>query len=503
MKKLISIIVSVMLFVSLFAGLQVSAAIDDTYVYVMSETTLGGKNSVNATPNDGYLSCITTGGDPWISINVDNVPPEYEVIAIKYALSSATAPANNSHYIATDGGLNWGQAGSFTGPGFVNDDQWHLKTYSVPSSFTGVGSNNITSFRVITAKDNGKEIRFAYIGFFKSVADAEAYDAEYCSKYTLETIPLPKRELVTPNSIDIGNHPYYNNPFTLDGVAEGTNLHTSGSPFRNNFTPQPSAPWTNGLGSITLVDGAAKFTGFVSAFSDHRWTGANVVSVDLAGLDANGNFTGIWVKYGKEGSNPFYEEDKTGAFTTGTTGIGMSFRKDNKIEIHVKYIDESGALKATTYSCSPVEDIKAVNNYKIADNGEGLIAFYANDKLFAYVIATDAEMPLVEEYGNVALQYSEAYYKNAKVYDAEGKLQNEVKNALISTQCAFAMGTRTSTLSFDNFQVNDITTVELPDLNAGNEGGNEDDNIDTGDFGLIALAFVAISSVVVKKRKEN
>ena len=26
---------------------------------------------------------------------------------------------------------------------------------------------------------------------------------------------------------------------------------------------------------------------------------------------------------------------------------------------------------------------------------------------------------------------------------------------------------------------------------------------DTGDFGLIALAFVAISSVVVKKRKEN
>lgn len=128
MKKVLSVLLSVMLFMMMFQGIQIFAAVDNSYAYVLSEQT----------PNYS----------------------EYKILAIKYAGISTTNFEGNNHYVATNSGLQWGQSGSYSLPNMTADDEWHLKTYDITTEFTGVGSSNITSARIRAGKEKNRESRF-------------------------------------------------------------------------------------------------------------------------------------------------------------------------------------------------------------------------------------------------------------------------------------------------------------------------------------------------------
>lgn len=149
MKKVLSVLLSVMLFMMMFQGIQIFAAVDNSYAYVLSEQT-PNYNDVTATVSEdgAYVSLVTTGDDSWFALDGLNIPSEYKILAIKYAGISTTNFEGNNHYVATNSGLQWGQSGSYSLPNMTADDEWHLKTYDITTEFTGVGSSNITSARI-------------------------------------------------------------------------------------------------------------------------------------------------------------------------------------------------------------------------------------------------------------------------------------------------------------------------------------------------------------------
>lgn len=131
MKKVLSLVLALSVAASLLTGsfaLSAEEAYDDTYVYVMSETSVTGNNvEITASAGGEYIGVITEGSDPWISLAGISVPSEYGYMAVKYAGASNTSFVGNNHYVATDGGLAWGQPGSFTAPNMTADNAWHLK----------------------------------------------------------------------------------------------------------------------------------------------------------------------------------------------------------------------------------------------------------------------------------------------------------------------------------------------------------------------------------------
>lgn len=117
MKKVLSVLLSVMLFMMMFQGIQIFAAVDNSYAYVLSEQT-PNYNDVTATVSEdgAYVSLVTTGDDSWFALDGLNIPSEYKILAIKYAGISTTNFEGNNHYVATNSGLQWGPAGFLFAP---------------------------------------------------------------------------------------------------------------------------------------------------------------------------------------------------------------------------------------------------------------------------------------------------------------------------------------------------------------------------------------------------
>lgn len=215
MKKVLSLVLALSVAASLMTGsfaLSAEEAYDDTYVYVMTEQSLETTSDVEITEstNGEYISLITSdlnednNIDPWVAVMGISVPHEYQYMAVKYAGASNTSFDGNNHYVTadTEPALGWGQPGSFTAPNMTADNAWHLKIYSVSECFQGVGEANITSVRLRVGIADGGETRIAYIGFFKSEAEASAYDAAYCAANTLDDMPPPERTEVIPEALD-------------------------------------------------------------------------------------------------------------------------------------------------------------------------------------------------------------------------------------------------------------------------------------------------------------
>ena len=451
MKKVLSVLLSVMLFMMMFQGIQIFAAVDNSYAYVLSEQT-PNYNDVTATVSEdgAYVSLVTTGDDSWFALDGLNIPSEYKILAIKYAGISTTNFEGNNHYVATNSGLQWGQSGSYSLPNMTADDEWHLKTYDITTEFTGVGSSNITSARIRAGKEKNRESRFAYIGFFKSEADAQAYDAEYCANNTLNKIEPPPRVEVIPNALPaIPEYTFNFDDLEADYDLFG-NSFASGNPFRKMWTPKAATPDTK---IVVAADKTALFNGFVDITFDERWQGAGEISLALKNNGPLGNFSGFFVRCGEEGSTPFYENDGarpdgSGTCTTGTTGVGFSFRKDNVIEIVVKYIDAATnklAVKGYVFK-DVVDSINNMHTYKVLDDNNGTMKFYADDILFAQVTYFDAKLP-------INAMYSEKYYSNAKILSADGAVLETIENALISTQNTIAFGARAESFSVDNIKL--------------------------------------------------
>jgi len=248
--------------------------------------------------------------------------------------------------------------------------------------------------------------------------------------------------------------------YDFDTHTSGANLLSADSGFAQGFTGNAATSTS----SISATNGlAANITGFSQAYSAARWQCQNEISVDLKMVTGGHNFCGFVIKYGEEipsgisQNAVFFENDgcrgDESNSTTGASGIAFSFRTiDNVagVEILVKYLDSTGKLcVAGQFFPNPVENIKEFNNYKVTDDNNGTINFYANDILFATVVCSDAKIPTVSN------QYGEKYYSSAVIKDAQGTTLSTVTNALISEQSALAFGTRSQTMEIDNLNILD------------------------------------------------
>lgn len=227
--------------------------------------------------------------------------------------------------------------------------------------------------------------------------------------------------------------------------------------------------------SIT-EDLALRMEGFAQFYSDNRWSEKSKISMDLKMDGTPNDFAGFYVKYGKENvtntsnSAVFFETDGVREdgknSTTGTTGIGFSFRTTagvDYIEIFVKYLNGSGNVAVQGVSFyDVVTNFREFNNYTVIDDGAGTIEFYANDVLFATLTCTNAKVPTLNT------SYKEQYYSNVTIVDETQMARSSsvtVSNALVSAEgSALAFGTRNEYLEIDNLMItNNTEIIEEPE----------------------------------------
>ena len=255
--------------------------------------------------------------------------------------------------------------------------------------------------------------------------------------------------------------------YNFNSDAASLNLISGTTFFKDKFTANAA---DTGTGISVTSDLAAKMTGFAQFYTDTRWSCASEMTFDLKmGPNAINDFAGFYVKYGDEivsGTSKnavFFANDgvrgDSANSTTGTTGIGFSFRTVNNvdcIEIFVKYLDDTGKLCVSGhYFYNVVDNLRTFNKYRVSDNGQGTITFYANDTAFASVVCSNAKVPTL----NTA--YKETYYSTAEIFDKNGASLATVANALVSTESALAFGTRNEIIEIDNIEILDSAAGQL------------------------------------------
>lgn len=206
MKRIFSMILAVSLAVALLSGAAVFAAdYDDEYVYSFGDpqtavTAITVLHMPNA--NEGYGTMTTNGADPWFFIRVD-IPSTQKYVAVKYA--SDFELAGNLVITAGDEGsttpiLDWGMEGTEADPQMIADGEWHLAIYEIASTFTGMKEEyNLQTFRLPGVAEVGESYDVAYVGFFKTVEEAKAFDADYSYDYDL---PSDSAEVKDPANTD-------------------------------------------------------------------------------------------------------------------------------------------------------------------------------------------------------------------------------------------------------------------------------------------------------------
>lgn len=192
MKRILLTLLAASLIIMMLSGTVVFAAdYDDEYVYKFAEIQLAGLQVTHdPAAGYGYGSILTfdDASDPYFYIENLSVPSTQRYIAVKYATKSIHD--NNVFVSADDDGaapfaLDWGQEGSFVAPGLITDGNWHLAIYDVQAVFPGVGDKMITTFRLPGAAA-GDYIDIAYVGFFKTIDEANSYDADYSDEFGID-----------------------------------------------------------------------------------------------------------------------------------------------------------------------------------------------------------------------------------------------------------------------------------------------------------------------------
>lgn len=131
---------------------------------------------------EGYMTLTSLGGDPNYYLFINYEQKVGPILAIKYRTTSALANDNKN-----EGFIGVGEGASGSGDQFtwanpvINDGEWHI-AYADISSLTKVvanedGTYTVNYFRVDFLRDAGY-LDVAYIGFFGSVDELNAYDAQ-------------------------------------------------------------------------------------------------------------------------------------------------------------------------------------------------------------------------------------------------------------------------------------------------------------------------------------
>ena len=248
--------------------------------------------------------------------------------------------------------------------------------------------------------------------------------------------------------------------YDFNSDSNGTNLVSGNTGFKDKI----STAVGNSDSTMTVTSSkTARFEGFTQFYTNNRWACASTMSFDLKMASSSEDFSGFYIKYGNEIPSAasknivFYSNDgvrgDSANSTTGTTGIGFSFRTIGGrtcIEIFVKYLDSKGKLCVSSqFFYDAVSNLYAFNTYKITDDNKGNISMYINDELFVSFVCSDLKVP------TASTIYKERYYSTVKIIDKNKTTLATVSNALVSGESALAFGTRNEILELDNLEILD------------------------------------------------
>ena len=145
----------------------------------------------------------------------------------------------------------------------------------------------------------------------------------------------------------------------------------------------------------------------------------------------------------------YTENGGKGGSGVGGSGLSVSFREGGIALCVKKYAEDSLTVASETCTVKYPESA-AVGEYiriKITDDAKR-INVYINDELTAYVELSEEKVRYESDGTNVA------YYKNAKVYDADGKLLLDVTDTRLHYNGSqLAIATRNETAYVDDLKI--------------------------------------------------
>ena len=404
---------------------------------------------------DPYLTVTVDSGDVWFSIPFTETvnADEYPVMAIKYKTGYGTKISAGSHlYAITTGGGPSPETGWWTHPSFVQDGDWHVITLNLNETFTAAGKD-FTAMRLPCITNTGKNLYVAYMGAFKSVEDAAAYDAAHEAVYgdllVADAPPTDKNESL---------------PATVEKFTEYTETFEDfydikltglvGSDFEDLFKIAMGADRSN----IVTKDGnlLCDLVYDAIAYRERADSGsAYTLTFKIKTDNSAKDFGGFIVNYGHENNEAgsFFEtnglrKDGEGSLV-GNSGIGVTFKTGGVVEIYVLTLNAENKLDMISYEVDTGIDFSAdYQNITVIDDGKGVVTFKANDTLIATVnYSKDGLLPAT------AAAYNERYYRTASICDASGNKVAETDSALISFTKAFGFGGRSHSILLDDISI--------------------------------------------------
>ena len=213
---------------------------------------------------------------------------------------------------------------------------------------------------------------------------------------------------------------------------------------------------------------------------------------------------------------------KVSASLVGAAGIGLrTVPGKNQVTLFVKTYDLScrRSINNIIYNIPVEKDLKAeFISVTFEDDNAGLVKVKFDDALVAQV-----------EYSNPGSYEEELYlegeyYKTAVIKDASGNVIAQSDSAIVYKNSVLVLFTRGATMQFDNVSIGayevpsaptqkpaDPTATPVPPTQKPADPTQkpaDPDHNETGDFGMIALIFVAVSavaavSIAVAKKKER
>jgi hypothetical protein len=150
MKKLLAIAIIAVMTLGLFA-VSVNAASDDIVVDLS-----GATGNIDVKVEGGKVICTTTGGDPWVSIPVDNIDTSvYNYFTVKYSATKEVG-SNNTYLMDTSVNPGYsGTAGTWAPHGMAGtaDGAAHTKTYDIAADFPTMAGTTLTGVRFTCCND--------------------------------------------------------------------------------------------------------------------------------------------------------------------------------------------------------------------------------------------------------------------------------------------------------------------------------------------------------------
>lgn len=115
-------------------------------------------------------------GDGYISVPIYFDLDEYDYIVIKYRVSGEIKPTRHIYSKTQADDSYRGDAGKWKQNNLITDNQWHIRTLQASVDFPAQ-TGTVTGLRLPMPTDVGEYFDIEYVGAFKSIEDAQAYEA--------------------------------------------------------------------------------------------------------------------------------------------------------------------------------------------------------------------------------------------------------------------------------------------------------------------------------------